>query len=182
VLSADQTNQSYVSTYGVYAVPLADDAQELATLLFQLYAKQVSTIPWVPKTWIGNIASINGVFNPPWNQKVVVLPASIQTLKTYGTPSFLNTTEKVNAWNKLNEKLLEAYNAYANKRLVDGRTLMVAASNDVAFWNWAVKIATVLALPVTAAKAAVEEGTKTLALPIILVTGLLLAFAFAKRK
>ncbi len=171
-------NASKVKTYGIYTIPLAAGWESLATILYQLYAKRMATLPWVPEWWISHIAAINGQYDVTLNQKVVVLPATAFTLSHYGAPAFLDTQEKINVWNEVGNQLRKAYDDYAQNMADEGRIVMAQLYDDVAFWDRAIAIARILKTPLDI----VQEGTNRFAFPALLAIGVFAAYGFMQRE
>lgn len=175
-------NAKPVSRYGVYLLPLAAGWEPLAVALRDIYAKRVASLPWIPPEWIAHIAAINGQYDVAMNQRAVVLIANAQTLSTYGFPAFLDTPAKRTVWGEIGTEIKTAYDAYARSKAEEGRMTLAYLYADIDFWNRAIAIANVLALPVTIGKTVVEQGTKFLAFPALLAIGIFLAYGFAQKE
>ncbi len=177
----ESAQRSFVSKLGVYVVPFATEWGDAPSRLLALYSKQLASLPWVPSSWVASVSQLNGSYQSLWGNKVIALPASSTTLRAYGTPSFLDTAEKIQAWNELNGVLLQAYQSYASGKADEGRSAIIATDNDLAFWTRLHQIASIVGAPVGYAGDAINATAKNLWFPILLAGGLLLAVGYARR-
>lgn len=161
--------------YGMYALDYADVYPELTAALRRLYLEKAAGVPWLPKDWRASIGTLHG------QEGKLLMPAASNAVDSTGKRAvFLVSPEQQAWWDEFVGMARSIQEAFFNKELAKGRSLMEAAYNRTAFWTKAHQMASVLALPVTAAKAAWENPGLT---GVVLWGGLgLLAFLMLRRN
>lgn len=161
--------------YGMYALDYANTYPELTAALRRLYLEKLSGIPWVPKDWRASIGTLHG------QDGKLLVPAPSNAVDSQGNRAkFLVTPEQQAWWDEFAGMARGIQQAFMDKELAKGRSLMEAAYNRADFWTKAHQMATVLALPVTVAQAAWNNPFTT---GVVLWGGLgLLAFLMLRRN
>jgi len=132
---------------GVYPLPYATLWPELSSQLRALYNSRLSRVPWLPAGWLASVNALHGK-----NGQVMVIAPSRAAIAA--DASFLDTPAKEQWWDELADRSSAAVVKYAAGKAAEGRREIALADADLAFWSRAHALASVLALPVTAAQAA----------------------------
>ncbi len=114
----------------------------------------LQNVPWIPPAVITALLAVPAAQNGGIVVAVPVPTTQADGRPTPGLPSWLSTADRRMWWDDFAARVRTASMAFNDGQIARGRLLMAQASGDIAFWNRAIAIAKVFALPVTL----VEEG------------------------
>lgn len=138
------TDANLIRQYGLYTLPYGNTYPELAADLRRVLLDKVAGLPFLPAEWASQVRYLYG------QDGKILFPAP-STVS--GGISFLRNDAQREAWDQMVAMVSAARQPYLDKALSQGRRDMQAAYDNAAFWEQAYQVASVLALPVTAAKA-----------------------------
>jgi len=109
----------------------AADWQPMEALIREITRGQAGAIPRLPAGWL---ASVDALAQEYPDQRVSLAPAlSVSGKRLETTPDWLDSQEKLEAWNRAYFKMKEGEVVFANGMREDGLRIM-AAANDRAWW------------------------------------------------
>jgi hypothetical protein len=163
-------------------MPLRVDSRALVN-------EKLRRLPWIPASALDAIMAVPAT-QPMGSDGVdyTLIPVPLATVNQWGVPlttrpAWLDTNEKRMIWDELAIRYKKAEMAFNQKRIDKGRAEMQAAYADVAFWDRALKIARILALPVTVAEKAAEGFLKSNVFKIALLIAVGFGmWKYSKRK
>lgn len=149
--NADRSRINY--TLGIMDQPgLAMGYPDLVRMLNRIYEDKVGKLPWVPKSWLGAVAELQGKYPADLMRPT----PGFDALNRRGqmAPSFADTDAKLKVWHGIYTAVNDAIVAYAAKQSEIGASKLRALEADAAFWDGAYKLAvTVRDLPSNIVKA-----------------------------
>lgn len=120
---------------GVWMQPgsSAPDWADLEARIVAIMDDRTANIPWLPPGWKIGVEALRKQF-PGW--RIMVAPP----ISTNGTvlptaPAWLDTPEKVKAWNGVASAIKEGINLYATGRINDGKAYLDELYADAEFWT-----------------------------------------------
>ena len=140
-----------------------------------LYRDKVSRLAFVPKDWLDNVRNLQAINSGD----VVLLAPSRNAVGIWSTnnPEWMDTNEKVLAWEAVRNEMQEAVKAYARADAVRGATIIAGLQRNAAFWSAAYNVASVVGAAPNAiigaagdvATGAVSTLIKRAWLPLVLI-------------
>lgn len=91
---------------------------------------RISKIPWLPVGWL---ASVERLRTP--EVRIMPIPGRIPAGRNPNLPSWIDTPEKVAAWDEMSKRLNGIVTVFSAGMLEKGREEMAAAYADAAFWD-----------------------------------------------
>lgn len=135
--------------YGMHALDYGAAFPDLTNQMRKLYRDRLAKFPGLPADWALSVNLLHGQ-----NGKFLFPVASNAVDSVGNGPKFLTTSSQRQAWDTIVSELNGIRMAILAKEGKRGLALAEAAYAKAAFWDNAYNMARVLALPVTAVKAA----------------------------
>lgn len=162
-----------IPRYGVMAHDYADVYPEMVDALRTLYLERAAKIPWLPADWRASVNHLHG------RDGKLLIPVPVAARANDGTTNkFAITPEQQAWWDQFAADARAIQVAYAAKDAAKGRLLMQRAYDNAAFWDKAYRMATVIAVPVTAVQAIGKTAWNNPGLTGVVVWGGLGLLAF----
>lgn len=147
------SQQWLLPRYGMYALDYGDVWPDLTEEARRLYRDKLGTLPWLPADWRQSITALHGK-----DGKFLAPAPSNATAPDGSRIKFLDTQEKRDVWDSVVDDINKVRQAIINREREKGLYLLRMLYQQSSFWNSAHKLATVVALPATAAGAAYDTA------------------------